>query len=193
MDWLIWWLFGSIAVGFYAASKGYGAMWWTLVSTALTPVAGILMLYDKPRKEPIQHWKSYACVAVCVASIPMLLVIGVTGDVVGKAQRREFGKHKTEITAQINSLRAAGNPMAAYQVANNYYAVKDPDFKKLFTLVKTQSDKVEEQEILAELKTLPASNLYSNHYNYERLVTLRPDNETYKNKLRYYAQKLKGS
>jgi hypothetical protein len=193
MDWLIWWLLGSMAIGFYAASKGYSAAWWTLFSTILTPIAGIWMLYDKPRKERAGFWVIPAFIAICLASIPMLGVIGITGGAISKAQERKLKEHRGDIFAQINSLRLAGNPMAAYEIANNYYAVKDPEFKKLYALVKAQSDKVEEQELLAELKTIPASNLYINHYNYKRLVTLRPDNETYKNKLRYYEQKLKGS
>lgn len=71
----------------------------------------------------------------------------------------------------------------------NNNAIKNETIKKTKTTIKEKKEK--EKRLLAELKKIPASEIYTNRDKYKELLSMFKTNKKYKNKFTYYSNKVK--
>ena len=116
-----------------------------------------------------------------------------------KAQREA---KKKEILATLKTVPASEfkenkdlyQQLVTLAPDNSNYQEKLEDFsQKLNAQIKAKEKaqrEAKKKEILATLKTVPASEFKENKDLYQQLVTLAPDNSKYQKKLEHYSQKL---
>lgn len=75
----------------------------------------------------------------------------------------------------------------AYELTKDF---KDPDLQEVTRVAKEELDKVAEKRILAKLKSISSANIPQQIEEYAKLVALFPDNPEYKDKLKYYRDKM---
>ncbi len=75
----------------------------------------------------------------------------------------------------------------AYDLTKDF---KDPDLQEVTRVAKEELDKIAEKRILAKLKSISAAHIPQQIEEYAKLVALFPDNPEYKDKLKYYRDKM---
>jgi len=102
----------------------------------------------------------------------------------------EFNAEKDSILAAVAGALEIGDLGKAQSLSGKYVFSGDDDLMILHEKVKAaqfaKRKTVETKEILAELKTIPASDASKNRMLYQRLVNFHPDNEQYKAKFDKY-------
>ena len=116
-----------------------------------------------------------------------------------------FNENKAEIIAQVTDLIAGKDFQAAVSKSYKYLPSKDNDLKTLYASAKASLDKIREEEriakkkaedktrtdeILSQLKNIPAAKYAENKKLYRELVELNPGVSKYQNKLDHYSTRL---
>lgn len=70
------WVIGTIAIGYYAASKGKSPMGWTFFASMLSPVIAFLCLKQKEPGKKVNV--IYATLAVFIGLIPLMAIFGLS-------------------------------------------------------------------------------------------------------------------
>ena len=105
-----------------------------------------------------------------------------------------FKDHKEQIVSEIQKSISEKNYQAAINQANKYIAANDADLKNLNDHAKSEIENVKREEktksILESIKKTKDSEYKANKNLYQQLVSLNPENKTYKEKLDFYSEKL---
>ena len=94
-----------------------------------------------------------------------------------------FSNNKTSIISQIEQHIKAKKYKVALIKIEEYKNTNDPDLLKLKLIAR-------EQILLATLRALPASKARENLKHYKELLSIKPNNTRYKNKVTYYKEHL---
>lgn len=111
-------------------------------------------------------------------------------------QIARFKANKSIILEEIQLAYDNNNYQQVIAETNKYLDLvsDDHELSELNKLAKTNLEEIRKkersQEILKELKTIPASKLGENKILYQELLSLYPDNPKYKTKFNYYSKKL---
>lgn len=116
-----------------------------------------------------------------------------------------FNSHKEEILASASSALSEKNYQVVVNQTSKYLPANDEGLNEIYGKAKSALDEIKKaekeakeklqresktKELVAKLKTVPASKFAENKNLYQQLVKLNPDNTTYRQKLDYYSQKL---
>ncbi len=111
-------------------------------------------------------------------------------------QITRFKANKSIILEEIQLAYDNNNYQQVISETNKYLDLvsDDHELSEFNKLAKTKLEEIRKkersQEILKELKTIPASKLEENKILYQELLSLYPDNPKYKTKFNYYSKKL---
>lgn len=105
-----------------------------------------------------------------------------------------FNDNRSMVLSDVRNAIEAKKHQEAISLSAKYLPAKDPELSKLHQSAKVALSEFRKAEkakkILAELKTIPATEYAKNKKLYQQLVTLYPTNETYKSKTLHYEAKL---
>jgi len=116
-----------------------------------------------------------------------------------------FNSHKDEIISSASSALSEKNYQLVMSQTSKYLPANDAELNEIYTQAKNAFEEIKRaekeakeklwreaktKELVAKLKTVPASKFKENKDLYQQLVKLNPDNTTYKKKYDYYSQKL---
>lgn len=96
----------------------------------------------------------------------------------------ELKAKKPEFVAEIGMLRESGELNKAANLAARYNGIGDPEMDALYKNVKTE-------QLLKELKAIPAKEHQKNLDGYKELLVLNPGNQKYKDKVIHYSAAIK--
>ena len=143
---------------------------------------------------------SYLTSLLTVLSIVfVVIVINQTNKYI--TQRKEHSHEKLletrikqnpeKIISEIEDLILAGNFLTAYRTANQFKKFKNTKIEELASQAWEEHCEQHEKQIIAKLKKIPATQYKANINEYTKLVSMFPENEIYKYKLKHYREKLK--
>lgn len=116
-----------------------------------------------------------------------------------------FNSHKDEIISSASSALSEKNYHLVMSQTSKYLPANDAELNEIYTQAKNALEEIKRaekeakeklqretktKELVAKLKTVPASEFKENRDLYQQLVKLNPDNTTYQQKFYYYSQKL---
>ncbi len=131
--------------------------------------------------------------------ITLLFIIGIFGvEKENKENAEYFSLNKTSIISDIQANIDEGNFDVARDSSEKYLVSNDEDLQEIHNLI-TQKVKQEliaknknrEQELLAEVKSIPTSEYRKNRDIYKELVSLNSNNDEYQEKLGLYEKQLR--
>jgi hypothetical protein len=104
-----------------------------------------------------------------------------------------FSANRKQIILAATSALAAREYQSVISQTNKYLVSGNEELKKINTSAKTEIEKARKakktKQLLAELKKVPSSEYEKNIKLYQQLVSLHPNNQTYKNKVKAYSEK----
>ncbi|NQY07652.1 MAG: hypothetical protein HRT68_16015 [Flavobacteriaceae bacterium] len=116
-----------------------------------------------------------------------------------------FNSHRDEIISSVSAALAENNFQIVITQSSKFLAVNDAELNQLHNQAQDELDGImkaekkaresdqreqKKKEILAKLKTVPASKFKENKDLYQQLTKLNPDNSFYQKKLEHYSKKL---
>ncbi|MFA7667934.1 MAG: hypothetical protein WCX93_01160 [Burkholderiaceae bacterium] len=104
--------------------------------------------------------------------------------------KSELENKRGVIVSDIKIMIADRKFEEAFGAANRFALIKDSEMMALATEARAKWNAVKEENLLAILKAVPASNYEANIKHYRELTKLAPDNPRYKEKLAHYGSKL---
>lgn len=116
-----------------------------------------------------------------------------------------FNSNKEEIISSVSSALSEKNYQLVMNQTSKYLPANDAELNEIYSQAKNALDEIKKaereakeklqreaktKELIAKLKTVPASEFKQNKDLYQQLVKLKPNNTTYAQKFDYYSQKL---
>lgn len=106
-----------------------------------------------------------------------------------------YNANKNQIISTAKNEFEAKNYNAVISTLSKYLVSGDEELKKLHSLASTELAAIKKREktnnLLAQVKKIPASELENNNNVYKQLLALHPDNTTYKKKVDFYTARIK--
>ncbi len=135
--------------------------------------------------------------------ITLLFIIGIFGvEKENKENAEYFSLNKTSIISDIQANIDEGNFDVARDSSEKYLVSNDEDLQEIHNLITQKvnekrdkeliaKNKNREQELLAEVKSIPTSEYRKNRDIYKELVSLNSNNDEYQEKLGLYEKQLR--
>jgi len=116
-----------------------------------------------------------------------------------------FNSYKEEIISSASSALSENNYQLVMNQTRKYLPANDAELNQIHNQAKNALEEIKKAEreakeklqreaktkdLVAKLKTVPASEFKANKDMYQQLVNMNPDNATYQQKFDYYSQKL---
>jgi hypothetical protein len=105
-----------------------------------------------------------------------------------------FIANREQIISSANNVLAAKDFQLVITQTSKYLVSGDEELKNINSSAKIEIDKLRKSEktkqLLAELKKVPSSEYNKNQKLYLQLVSLHPNNQAYKNKVKIYSEKI---
>ena len=105
-----------------------------------------------------------------------------------------FKANREQIILTANTALTDKNYQLVLTQTDRYLASGDEELKSINSLARQEIEKLKKLErttqLLAELKEVPSAEYEKNKALYQQLVSLNPDNQTYKDKVELYSKKL---
>lgn len=117
-----------------------------------------------------------------------------------------FNNNREQIISSLLTALSEKNYQSVISQSNKYLVTNDVELNSIHVKAKKALDEIKRAEkeanekaqreaktkkILAKLKTVPASEYKENKELYQQLMSLDPDNSSYKEKFEHYSKKLK--
>lgn len=111
-----------------------------------------------------------------------------------QATINDFRQNANQILAKSSELLASGEIQQAIDLTQKYLVSDDPELTELHERAKAELAEIERrekiQEILSEVRQLPATQVVENRDLYRQLLELDPGEPLYAEKLRFYSGKV---
>lgn len=105
-----------------------------------------------------------------------------------------FNANRNEIISNVQKEISSKNYESAISLSTKYLVANDEELKSLHSSASKKLADIRKQEktnkLLAEVKKVPASELEKNNDLYKQLLTLHPENSTYKSKVDFYTKRI---
>lgn len=105
-----------------------------------------------------------------------------------------FSANREQIISLANSALEAKEYQSVITQTGKYLVSGDEELKGISSSAKIEIEKIRKSErtkqLLSELKKVPSSEYEKNQKLYQQLASLHPNNQTYKNKLKVYSEKI---
>ena len=180
------------------------------------PLAGLslvaISLLLLPPVRSFAHSKTNKEISVKARAISILVLFVTFGVFVGQSQEKEkaeqaaqlrqqnidyFNANRDQIISSVKASLSAKEYQSVISQSAKYLVSGDKELSQMNALAKARLAEIQKAEkteqLLAELKTVPTEEYKKNKNLYQQLVSLHPDNETYKNKVRFYSGKIEGA
>jgi len=106
-----------------------------------------------------------------------------------------FNANREQIISRVKSAVTEKDYQAAISQSNKYLVSGDKELEQLNTQAKNELLAIQKakktEKLLAELKSVPTEEYEKNRGLYQQLLNMHPDSELYKNKVAFYAGKIK--
>jgi len=106
-----------------------------------------------------------------------------------------FNANREQIISRVKSAITEKDYQAAISQSNKYLVSGDKELEQLNTQAKNELSAIQKakktEKLLAELKSVPTEEYEKNRGLYQQLLKMHPDSELYKNKVAFYAGKIK--
>ncbi len=125
--------------------------------------------------------------------IPIFLLFIILGISLEREEKKEnieyFSLNKTSVINEIRKNIDEGNFDVACDSSEKYLVTNDPDLKEIYNLITQTENEKRENELVAEVQKIPASEYRNNLNIYKELSLLNPSNNEYREKLTFYTDK----
>jgi hypothetical protein len=105
-----------------------------------------------------------------------------------------FSANREQIISSANSALASKEYKSVITQTSKYLVSGDEELKNINSSAKIEIEKIRKSEktkqLLAELKKVPSSEYEKNQKLYQQLASLHQNNQTYKNKVKAYSEKI---
>ena len=106
-----------------------------------------------------------------------------------------FNANREQIISRVKSAITEKDYQAAISQSNKYLVSGDKELEQLNTQAKNELSAIQKakktEKLLAELNSVPTEEYEKNRGLYQQLLNMHPDSELYKNKVAFYAGKIK--
>lgn len=106
-----------------------------------------------------------------------------------------FNANREQIISRVKSAIIEKDYQAAISQSNKYLVSGDKELEQLNAQAKDEISAIQKakktEKLLAELKSVPTKEYEKNRGLYQQLLNMHPDSELYKNKVAFYAGKIK--
>lgn len=106
-----------------------------------------------------------------------------------------FNANREQIISRVKSAITEKDYQAAISQSNKYLVSGDKELEQLNTQAKNELSAIQKakktEKLLAELKSVPTEEYEKNRGLYQQLLNMHPASELYKNKVAFYAGKIK--